>query len=92
MGTASVFILKCETATYAIQVFSKAVSPPVLYALSTPLHSGFLYLRLLCQTLEFEFILFLLSSLICNYGVTLAVLCVYPVTTKDTCIFVLSLF
>jgi len=42
--------------------------------------------------LEFEFILFLLCSLICNYGVTLAVLFLYPVTTKDTCIFLLSLF
>jgi len=31
-------------------------------------------------------------SLICNYGVTLAVLFVYPVTTKDTCIYIFSLF
>jgi len=42
--------------------------------------------------LEFEFILFLLRSTICNHGVTLAVLFLYPVTTKDTCIFILSLF
>jgi len=40
----------------------------------------------------FEFILFLLCSFICNYGVTLAVLFVYPVTTKDTCICIFSLF
>jgi len=32
-----------------------------------------------CVYLEFEFILFLLCSLICNYGVTSAVLFVYPV-------------
>jgi len=44
------------------------------------------------ELLEFEFILFLLCSLICNYGITLAVLFLYPVTTKDTCIFILSLF
>jgi len=34
----------------------------------------------------------LLCTLICYYGVTLTVLFVYPVTTKDTCIFILSLF
>jgi len=36
--------------------------------------------------------MFLLCSFICNFGVTLAVLFLYPVTTKDTCIFILSLF
>jgi len=36
-------------------------------------------------------ILFLLCSLMCNYGVALAVF-LHPVTSKDTCIFILSLF
>jgi len=34
---------------------------------------------------------FVLCSLMCNYGVTLAVLFLYPVTTKDTCIYYLHI-
>jgi len=45
-----------------------------------------------CSQFIFEFILFLLCSLICNYGVTLAVIFVDPVTTKDTCIYIFSFF
>jgi len=54
----------------------------------TPLCSSFVNYVFL----EFEFILFWLCSLMCNYGVKLAVLFLCPVTTKDTCIFILSLF
>jgi len=51
-----------------------------------------IYRHFFIYFLEFEFILFLLCSLICNNGVTLAVLFVNPVTTKDTCIYTFSLF
>jgi len=38
------------------------------------------------------YFVFIMFNKLCNYGVTSAVLFVYPVTTKNTCIFILSLF
>jgi len=81
----------CRTNSFEIDFFNRSVyawslvKSKAVTSFKYNLESiDFIVILKLCL-LEFEFILFLLCSLICNYGVTIAVIFLYPVTTKDTC-------
>jgi len=87
LRTISLIDVSLHGIVYRILLSNQNLSPRLNISLNL-----LIYRHFKTMFLELEFILFLLCSLICNHGVTLAVLFLYPMTTKDTCIFILSLF